>query len=411
MKNVAEPTHKESFKDSANTLILRFQVLQVDRKAKMNEPIRILQVVSYMSRGGVETLLMNLYRNIDRSKVQFDFLEHTSKEADYDQEIEALGGRIYRIPRFTIWNFGKQLKEYDKFFKEHPEYKIVHSHINLSSLGVLKAACKSGVPTRISHLHSSNLKGNQITFSYRCKKLVFPLISKYLTHRFACSQMAAHDGFGKNKDVVIFNNGVLAEKFRFNNSDREKQRKILGWNDKLVLLNVARFNPQKNHSFLVDIFNEVLKRRKDVILVLVGVGNERVHIETQVKQLGLGDYVQFLGSRTDVPALLNAADLFVFPSLFEGFPVSLVEAQASGVPIIASTAITKETGITDLIRFVSLDESPKEWARIILEETEQTRKPREIYAEVVKNAGFDIKNLADSLADFYLNEYQKNLDV
>jgi len=357
-------------------------------------------------------LLMNLYRNIDRTKIQFDFLVHSLEEKYFDKEIEELGGRIYRIPRFSPWRFDKQFKEYDKFFKTHPEYRVVHSHINMNSLGTLRAAYKAGVPTRICHLHCTKLKGRKIPFSYRCKKLAFPLISRYLTHRFACSKLSAQEGYGSDHGkALILKNGVQTEKFRFILSDRNKKREELGWNDKLVILSVANFVEPKNHSFMIEVFNETLKRRKDVLLALAGCGPLQEQIEAQVDRLGIRSNVQFLGARNDVPELLNAADLFLFPSLHEGFPVSLVEAQSSGIPIVLSAAVTRETEITDLMTFVSLEESASYWARIILKEADRKRNPRETYAEVVKNAGYDISSSAEKLTEFYLSEYQKHLEV
>jgi len=371
----------------------------------MNEPIRVLQIVSYMDRGGTETLLMNLYRNIDRTKIQFDFLVHNLEEQCFDKEIEELGGRIYRIPRFSPWRFDKQFKEYDKFFKAHPEYKIVHSHIDLNNLGPLRAAYKADVPMRICHLHCANMEGRKVPFSYRCKKLVFPLISRYLTHRFACSKLSAIEGYGRKhgENAIILNNGVQTEKFRFNASERERKRKELGWENRSVVISVANFVEPKNHSFLIDVFNETLKRRKDALLALVGCGPLQSQIETQVKALGIGNYVEFLGARDDVPELLEASDVFLFPSLHEGFGIVVEEAQASGLPVIASDVLPKETKSTDLIRYVPLSESPQCWAQIVLEEANKNRSPRETYAEVVRNAGFDIRTSAEKLTDFYLN--------
>jgi len=374
----------------------------------MNEPIRVLQIVSYMDRGGTETLLMNLYRNIDRTKIQFDFLVHNLKEQCFDKEIEALGGKIYRIPRFSPWRFDKQFKEYDKFFKAHPEYKIVHSHIDLNNLGTLRAAYKAGTPTRICHLHCANLSGKNIPFSYRCKKMVLPLISRYLTHRFACSRLSALEGYGRyGDDAIILNNGIQTEKFRFIASDRIKKRNELGWDDKFVVLSVANFVEPKNHRFLIEVFNETLKQRKEALLALAGAGPLQPQIEAQIKELGIGANVQFLGVRNDVPDLLKAADVFLFPSLYEGFGIVAEEAQASGLPVVASDVLPEETRLTDLIRYVSLSDSPQRWAQIVLEEANRERNARETYAEVVKNAGFDISASVEMLTKFYLNAWSR----
>ncbi len=377
--------------------------------AIMDEPIRILQVVTTLNKGGIENLLMNLYREIDRTKFQFDFLVHSLEECFFNSEVESLGGRVYPIPRFSVWRFDKQFKEYDRFFKKHREYKIVHSHIDMSSLGVLRAACKVGVPTRICHMHLTNAYEKKTPLSYRCKKAVFPLTSRYLTHRFACSKLTAKDAYGvKRNDVFVLKNGVDTKKYQFNVADRDKKRKELGWNDKLVVFNVANFVPHKNHSFLIDVFSKIARQNPNAVLALAGGGCLQAQIESQVNSLGLSERVQFLGIRNDVPDLLKAADVFLFPSLYEGFPVSLIEAQVAGIPIVVSDTVTNETDVTDLLRFVSLNESQEQWAQIALEETNRKRKPRESYAEVVKNAGFDISVSAKELTDFYLTEYQKS---
>ncbi len=377
----------------------------------MDEQVRILHIVNSMNRGGIETLLMSLYRNVDRKRIQFDFLSHT-KDSCFTKEIESLGGRVYCIPRFSFWRFDKQYQEYVNFFAEHSEYQIVHSHINLSSLGVLRAAYKAGVPVRICHLHNTNRKEKHIPLSYRCKKLVFPLTSRFLTHRFACSKLVAMHGYGKkSEEAVIIKNGVETEKFQFCLANRIRKRKELDWKDKRVFLDVASLTTQKNHSFLIEVFNEILKLEKNAILALAGTGSLRTQIETQVKRLGIEENVQFLGARNDVPDLLRAADLFLLPSLYEGFGIALLEAQTAGIFSVASDSIPREVDVADLIRFVSLEESANRWAQIALEEVNRKRKSRETYAEIVKNAGYDICTSVKELTEFYLNEYQKNLNV
>ena len=365
-------------------------------------PIRVLQVVTIMNRGGLETMLMNYYRQIDREKIQFDFMVHRFENGHYDKEIEELGGKIYRMPPIKPGNYHHYFKLLDEFFESHQEYKVVHSHINENSSFVLRAAKKADIPCRIAHSHLSDLGLD--------RKLPFRLYARYLmkdqpNYYFACSKNAGKWLFGKKhtklNEVMILNNAVNAGDFKFNETIRNKMKAELGITNELVLGHVGRFNKQKNHDFLIDVFKAVHQKHSDAILLLIGDGHLRPSIEKKVKNLGLSSNVKFLGVRSDIPELMQVMDIFLFPSLFEGLPVVLVEAQASGLKCIVSNTITKESDVTGRVEFISLNQSPDYWAKQILSspvEHVDTSK------ELQKN-GYDASTMAQWLANFYLNYY------
>jgi len=366
------------------------------------KPIRILQVVTIMNRGGLETMLMNYYRQMDKEKVQFDFMVHRQEEGHYDKEIVELGGKIYRMPQIKPGNYRLYFKLLDEFFKQHLEYKVVHSHINENSSFVLRAAKKAGIPCRIAHSHLSDL-GIDI-------KLPFRLYARYFmksnpTHYFACSEKAGQWLFGNkianSTEIKLLNNAVNVNEFKYNEKARNSLRKELGIENKLVIGHIGRFNKQKNHEYLLDIFKAVLQHRQDVILLLVGEGQLRPQIEKKIDNLGLSSHVKLLGVRTDIPNILQAMDLFLFPSLFEGLPVVLVEAQAAGLRCVVSNAITLESDVTGRVEYVSLNRSPEQWAKIILNSTYEHVDT----SKMLKNNGYDSTTMAKWLSSYYRDYY------
>jgi len=306
----------------------------------MGSPIRVLHAVVNMNRGGAETLIMNLYRNIDLSKIQFDFL--TSKEGVFDQEIIEMGGRIHRIPYITDGGHKNYIRHLDQFFKENAHYNIVHSHMDKMSGFVLRAAKKAGVPTRIAHSHNTQSEGGLAAKIY--KSYAGSQIPKVSTHYLACSNVAAKWLFKrKASSSTLLKNGIDINKFSFSKAIRDQMRDDLGIETgELVVGHIGRFNHQKNHSFLIDIFKELLRTVPNAVLILAGDGPLRSVIEEKVKHLNLENKVQFLGIRSDVEFLLQAFDVFVFPSLHEGLPITLIEAQASGLPCVISDVISGE---------------------------------------------------------------------
>lgn len=367
------------------------------------QPIRILQVATVMNRGGLETMLMNYYRKLDRTKVQFDFLVNRFERGHYDDEIEAMGGRIYRMPPIRPWNYARYARLLDKFFAEHPEYRVVHSHINENSGLVLRAANKAGIPCRVAHSHLSGLP-----LDYKAPFRLYGRLhlNRNATALFACSEEAGVWLFGadavKERGLVVFKNAVDCQEFAYDEQRRAVMRAQLGLEGKFVVGHVGRFNPQKNHEFLLDIFAETYKRNPNAVLLLVGEGHLKERCQEKAARLGLGDAVRFLGLRGDIPALMQAMDVFLFPSLFEGTPVALIEAQAAGLPCIASTGSPSEADVTGAVEFLGLDVSAAGWAEAVLrcEGAERLDRTAEIAAR-----GYDAARNIGWLVDYYAAYY------
>lgn len=366
----------------------------------MKQPIRILHVVTYMGRGGLETMLMNYYRHIDRALVQFDFLTHRQERAAYDDEIESLGGVIYRLPRLVPWSSTYQ-HALDTFFKTHPEYRVVHVHQDCLSSVILKAAHRNGVPVRIAHSHNSAQDKN---LKYPIKLYYRRSIPRFATDLFACGKDAGDWMFG-GAPFQILNNAIDAASYRYDPEAASQMRQNLNIpQNALIIGHVGRFSPQKNHEFLIDIFASLHKKEQNTRLLLVGDGALRTKMKEKVQSLGLADHVIFTGIRSDVPDLLQAMDVFLFPSLYEGLPVTMVEAQAAGLPCVVSENIPTDCDLTTLVRRVALTDSPDHWAEEILSATALPR--RSTYSEIV-NAGFDIIENARSLQQFYSTKYRE----
>ena len=321
----------------------------------MSTPMRILHIVTTMDAGGVETLLMNLYRTLDHSKVQFDFLKHRDSHDFYDNEILASGGRIYPGIPFSPMKLGEYRKFYREFFQSHLEYKIVHAHTHYNMFA-LREAKAIGVPVRIAHAH--------IAYPTIDKKYPFKLYNKlrvgsFATGMLACSAAAEKWFFGskavREKRVIVLNNGIDANKFVYTSEVRQKQRRELGLAEQFTLIHVGRFEEQKNHKFLLDTFEKVLQKKPDAVLLLVGDGTLRQKIEQQAIQRKIADHIQFLGVRADVHALLQAGDVFVFPSQYEGLGIVAVEAQAAGLPCVISDTIPGDVAVLDTLKALPLE--------------------------------------------------------
>lgn len=365
------------------------------------QPIRILQVVTYMGRGGLETMLMNYYRHIDRTRVQFDFLVHRAERADYDDEIEALGGVIYRLPRLVPWS-GSYLAALNGFFAAHPEYRVVHVHQDCLSSVILKAAEKNGVPVRIAHSHTANQDKN---LKYPVKLWYRRSIPRYATGLFACGKDAG-DWMFRGAPYWVINNAIDAAAYAYDPAKRAAVRRQLGLTDELAVGHVGRFSPQKNHAFLLDIFAALCKKQPKAVLLLVGGGDEVPKMRQKAQTLGIAGRVRFLGVRSDVAGLMQAMDVFAFPSLYEGLPVTMVEAQASGLPCLISDNVSPECILTDgLVDSMSLSAAPEAWADKLLEKRDTPRIDRR--AEIAAH-GFDITTETVKMQEFYLNAYEQN---
>lgn len=366
----------------------------------MAEPIRILNLFTIMNRGGAETMVMNYYRSIDRTKVQFDFMVHRQERGAYDDEIETLGGRIFRMPPVRPWTANAYRKTIRKFYREHPEYKVIHSHMSELGYYDFLEAERAGVPVRICHAHNRpygiDLK-SPIRWYYKTRMM------PHITHMFMCGQESGDWLFGKKnrKRFIQMNNAINAEAYAFDEARRAKVRASLGLKNEFVIGHVGRFDLQKNHTFMIDIFEAVHRLEPNSRLLLVGNDSGKLaeEIHRKVQELGLEEAVHFLGVRSDVADLMQAMDVFLFPSLFEGLSVASVEAQASGLPTIISDGIPIECKITDLVEVMPLSEHAEIWAKKLLE---LGKNQRENTFEQIKAAGFDINENAKKLQQFYI---------
>lgn len=360
--------------------------------------IRILQIVDSMHQGGIQAFLMNLYRNIDRELIQFDFLIFRQDKQWYEDEINSLGGRIYKCPgrREGIATCHKYLKS---FFGEHKEYNAVHYNASsLSFIAPLYFARKSGIEIRIIHCHSSSFIGNKIhkILHKINKRKIYKLANVYLS----CSEPATEWMFGGTSvidKVQIVLNGVDSKKFLFSDNIRGVYRRKLNIENDFVVGHVGRFSKVKNHFFIIRVFEEIIKLNNSAKLLLVGDGELRKEIENVVASKGLNSSVLFLGSRNDVPELMQAMDVLVMPSLYEGFPVTAVEAQAAGLPVIISDTITREVCINPNVKMLNLDDSSSSWATDILKSRE-----RIISVDRIIDSGLDIKNTSEKLSKIYM---------
>lgn len=368
--------------------------------------IRILHVLGGLDRGGAETMVMNLYRAIDKTQIQFDFIVHNDKQQAYSDEIFSMGGKIYHFPKFNGKNFFAMRKLWNKFFVEHPEYKILHSHVRSYASLYLPIAHKAGLKT-IIHSHStSNGKG---LASVVKRIMQFPLRFQ-ADFFFGCSKEAGEWLFGKkvvnSEKYRILQNAIDTELYRFNPEIRHEYREQLGLGNKKTFIHVGRFHPAKNHPFLLNVFAEIHKRDANTVLLLAGDGELRPAIEKQIAELGIQDSVKLLGSRSDVPKLLMAADCFLFPSVWEGFGMVAVEAQAAGLPVICNTAIPRSAKVSENCEFVSIKDTDSWVKKSMNVKSFENSDERISLANNVVNTGFDIQTSAKTLSDFYFNTWR-----
>lgn len=363
------------------------------------EPIRVAQIIGKWVGGGVESVVMNYYRHIDRSKIQFDFIcDNDSTNIPY-KEIEELGGNVILVPPYQkVFNYHSELK---KVLKEG-QYQIVHSHINVLSVFSLYAAKRAGVKVRIAHSHSTTNKREKK--KNLLKQILRPFSKFFATDYMCCSELAGRWLFGDKEynegNVYLLNNAIDLSQFKYNELIQKQKRFELGISDTtLVIGHIGRFVKQKNHSFLIDIFDEIHKKENDSILLCVGNGPLLENVKKKVSNLSLDDCVLFLGQRNDVRELYQVFDAFVLPSLYEGLPVVGVEAQATGNLCFLSDDMTKETKILDSTVFMPLDESASKWAKKILEKSKKFKKHDTVFE--VSNYGFNIDTEACKLEKKY----------
>lgn len=372
----------------------------------MGGPIRILQCVTIMNRNGLENRLMDIYRNIDRSVIQFDFMTNRTEAGEFDEEIGQLGGRVYHMSRIAPRSFFRYIRELRTFFQEHSEYKIVHSHLNTLSTWPLLMAKRAGVPVRIAHSRNASMDRN-IKMVYKAFSRLF--INGQATDRFACSRSAGIWLFGKKQveqdTFHVIPNAIQLDRFLYSEDKRQKMRRDLGIGEQeLAIVCVARFSRQKNHGYLLRVFSEIQKRNPDSRLYLVGQGELEQEIRSQISALNLENSVVFLGSRSDVGDVLTAMDGFLFPSFYEGFGTVLVEAQCSALPVLASDTIPSETKLCDCVEFASIKEEPQVWADKILRMV--NRSVRTDNSGLIREKGYDIRQSYTWMQQFYLSKME-----
>lgn len=372
----------------------------------MEYPIRILNLFTIMNRGGAETLVMNFYRHIDRTKIQFDFMVHREKRGAYDDEIESLGGHIYRMCPINVQNIFKYKKLLHTFFLEHPEYKIIHSHMSELGYFAFKEALSQNIPIRICHAHNTPtwMSG---TFHQKVKNVLRLILAnkirKISTDFFACSQTAGEWLYGKHQKFIVIKNAIETTKFLYNKTLSERIKNEYGWADKFIIGHVGRFDTQKNHTFLIDIFFSIQQCVPNAILVLIGTGDLLASIKKKVTKLRIEDKVYFMGNRDDVYNFYQTFDIFLFPSLYEGFGNVLLEAQTAGIESFTSkNVIPAEVYITNLLHGISLSSTPTEWKNEILKY--RNYKKGNMYHAIV-DAGYDIIDNTNYLSDYYLQKY------
>lgn len=368
----------------------------------MAEMIRVLHVLGGVGLGGAESRIMDLYRQMDRSQIQFDFLVHGStarKPEYYEEEIKRLGGRIYVLPKFRVYNYLAYRKAVRDFFRQHHEFRVVQGHMTSTAGIYLPVAKKSGIPVTVAHSRNAGVvkgpKGVATKFFRRH-------LAKKADHCFACSALAGEDAFGKEAmkagRVKIIHNAIDAGRFTYDARKRAAVRARLDLGEKLVLGHVGRFDYQKNHPYLIDIFARLCESREDAVLLLLGEGADQDKIREKCRMLGLEEKVRFLGNQKKTEDYYQAMDIFVLPSFFEGLPGVLVEAQAAGLRCFVSDSVTREAQATDLVTYLSIEQPAQTWAERILAEACYER--RDTY-QTMREAGFDVRTQAAGYRLFY----------
>lgn len=346
-----------------------------------------------MDRGGAETMLMNLYRNIDREKVQFDFVVHTKNKCSYDDEIKQMGGKIFNFPRFNGINILYYLYCWIRLLKNHKEYKVIHGH-NYNVAAIYLMIAKIFKRYTIAHSHSTS---NGKNTKAKIKNFFCYFVRYFADYKMACSIEAGKWLFGedilKSSNFHVLYNAIDLKKYSLEYAPKVNNEVIFG--------HIGRFVEEKNHKFLIQVFKEYIKLNGNAKLLLIGKGVLESEIKQLVKNLNLNNKVLFLGLRSDIDILLKNIDVFVFPSIYEGLPVALIEAQAAGVQCFISDKISSEVCVTDCIHQLSLNLGPKKWAEKILDT--KLKKINTFFN--LKEAGYDITDTAKWLENFYRKKY------
>lgn len=370
----------------------------------MSKPLRVLQVVPDMNAGGIENYIMNMYRGMDTNEIQFDFLVHHSHRAFFDNEIEERGGRIFRLPVLDNKNILCYRSRLSDLFSTH-DWRIVHGHAASLAFLYLGAAERSGVPVRIVHSHGT---------SYLCtpkgyaKRLLFKSAKIHANVRLACSTEAGKYLFGRDS-FYLAKNAIDSRRFKYDPVARSTQRRCFGVGDHDLLIgHIGRFNLQKNHRFLIEVFSEVVKNKDNAYLVLVGSGELEQDIRQRVSEAGITDKVIFQPVTMRPEAIYSSLDVFLLPSLFEGLPLVGIEAQCSGLPCFFSSEITRETAISPLAHFLDLNAGPMAWAQAIV--SSSVDKDRIQYASMAAKHGFESTVNNEIMRQFYLEVAERGVE-
>ena len=356
--------------------------------------IRILQILSSLNQGsGVLQVILNWHKNIDRTKIQFDYLYFIEMPVNCKKEIENLGGKCYKLPYPSFlkpWIFIKAVKQFFKNYK----YNTIHSHVIHLSFFFYPIAKFYGVKSIIQHSHAT--KWSDKFLNGLRNRFLFFFARPFITKKIACSNLAGKFLFKKN--YMLINNGIDTEKFKFNKVIRNKIREELNIKNEFIIGHVGRFSHEKNHNFIVDIFNEIFKQDQNSILLLVGDGPLKKEIEEKVNRLNLSDNVIFTGTKCNVNDYYQAMDVFILPSFQEAFPVVAIEAQTSGLPCIFSDKMTNKVILCNS-KQLNLNLFAKQWANEILKYKGFVRKNE---SDIIKKKGFDIKENIKQIENLYL---------
>ena len=351
--------------------------------------LRVLHSVSNMARAGIETMLMNYYREIDRSQIQFDFLANKPAPGEYDGEILSMGGRVFVSPGLNPLHYPRYKRFMADLLHGDPDIRIVHAHNEAMGYYALQSAKDAGIRVRIAHAHNTQIIRD---YKYPLKRICKELLPGAATDYWSCGRDAGIYYYGEkrwNDSGFILRNAIDVSRFAFRQEARARLRQLHGLEQCFVVGHVGRFNVQKNHSRLLDIFAEITKAVPDARLSLIGTGELEQSVKEKARTMGIQDKTLFLGQMADVSGWYHAKDCFVLPSLFEGLPVVGVEAQAAGLPCFFSDQVTDEVLLSPGAHRISLQAEDAEWAREIMaarhSETERIQG-----TDVVRQAGYDI---------------------
>lgn len=375
----------------------------------MHKPLKVLFFIDRLRLGGIQALAKDILAHNDRNRMVIDMLNlDDGIEYPLKKELTDMGITVYQLK--NIWlrtplDFFSYWKAVDEFFKNHHDYDVVHVHSGSKNYYILKAAKRWNIPVRVAHAHNTGFQSKNPISILLGNFLKIPM-KKNATHLVGCSKMACEWLFGKGcverGEARVILNAIDCKLFIYNEAVRQEVRKELHLENQFVLGHVGRFENQKNHTFLLDIFAEVVKMKPESRLVLVGIGSLMEAMKAKASALGLADKVIFLGFRSDRERIMQAMDSFVFPSLYEGLSVVLIEAQASGMPVFVSDSTTTEVSYSPYIKFLSLKQSAQEWAEEIVKRGAVERKDM---SAAIKKAGFEINGMIDNLYHLY-TEYK-----